>query len=481
MSILHGLSWGYIERWGNKIFTLLVFILLARLLDPKDFGIIAFARLFIDYLNSFSGQGLDMAVIQRKEITNQHLNSAFWINNLMATIFGLLLYVMAPYIESYFSESGVTNVLRVLIMVFLFNSLIRIQVSILLRNYQFKQLAISGLASSIGGGGVGIVMALMGYGVWSLVFQQVSSMVISVLLIWNASNWRPSLTFSVKAAKELYAFAIKAFYDQQLTFASKRIDEVLIAFFLGVTMLGYYSVAKRIFETAIELIYAVPSKVLIAVFSKAQDDIPFIINETRRIGILLAAISFPIFVLASVANQEIVLFLFGEKWRLASTPFAILMLSGLFMLTPSLLHPIFNALGRPVVPLKLNGFRAIVSTILIWIGVPFGLVGIALAIFTRNLIGGWLDFVYLKIESRCNVNFLWRDQIICALCCFPMALVIFAIGYSSVGKMAVVERLLVYGIAGILVYILTLFIFYPSVINKATKTCAKLISKSRLK
>jgi len=477
MSILHGLSWGYIERWGNKIFTLLVFILLARLLDPKDFGLIAFARLFIDYLNSFSGQGLDMAVIQRKEITDQHLNSAFWINNLMAAIFALLLYVIAPFIESYFSESGVTNVLRVLIIVFLINSLIRVQVAILMRNYQFKQLAISGLAASIGGGAVGVILALKGYGVWSLVFQQVSSMVIAVLLLWNASNWRPSLTFSVKAAKELYVFAVKAFYDQQLTFVSKRIDEALVAFFLGMTLLGYYSVAKRIFETAVELIYGVLSKVLVTVFSKAQDDIASIIEQTRRINILMAAISFPIFVLASVANQEIVLFLFGEKWRLASTSFAILMLSGLFLLAPSLLHPIFNAIGRPVVPLKLNGIRAIASAILIWIGAPFGLIGIALAVLARNLIGGWLDFVYLKIEPNCNVSLIWRDQITYALYCLPMALVILAIGNTSIGKMAVAERLIIFGILGILVYIFTLLIFNASVKNDSNKMWIKLISQ----
>lgn len=481
MSILHGLTWGYIERWGNKVFSLLFFIVLARLLEPKDFGIIAFARILIDYMDSFSGQGLDLAVIQRKEITDQHLNSAFWINNLIAAIFGLLLYVMAPFIERHFSEIGTTDVLRALIVALLGTSLIRIQVSILLRNYQFKEMAIIGLASSVGGGAIGVIMAFMGYGVWSLVFQQISSMIITVLLIWNASNWRPSLKFSMQASKELYSFAIKAFIDQQLTFASKRIDEALVSFFLGVTMLGYYSVAKKIFETAVDLFYAVPSRVLITVFSKAQDDISFIIKEAHKISILMAAISFPLFVLASVANQEIVIFLFGEKWRLASFPFAILMLSGLFMLTPSLLHPIFAAIGRPVVLLKLNGFRAIISTILICIGALYGLTGIALAIFTRNLIGAWLDFVYLKIESKFNVSYILREQLKYALYCLPIALVIIAIEYSLVGKMAVAERLLIYGISGILVYILMLYIFNPSVINEITKTCVKLIQKKRQK
>lgn len=479
MSILHGLSWGYIERWGNKIFTLLVFIVLARLLDPKDFGLIAFAMLFIDYLNSFSGQGLDMAVIQRKEITDQHLNAAFWINVLSAAILALLLYIAAPFIERYFAEDGVATILRVLTIIFLFNSLIRVQVAIMLRNYQFKQLAICGFASSICGGATGVIFALKGYGAWSLVFQLVTSMVISVLLLWRAAIWRPSLTFSVKAAKELYRFAIKAFYDQQLTFASKRIDEAMIAIFLGTTLLGYYSVAKKLFETAVELTYGVLSKVLVTVYSKTQDDIASIIEKTRKVSILMAAVSFPIFVLASVASQEVVLLLFSEKWRLASIPYAILMLSGLFMLTPSLLHPIFNAIGRPVVPLKLNGFRAIASVFLIWIGSSFGLLGIASAVLARNLIGGWLDFVFLKIESKCNVSLIWRDQITYALYCLPMVLVIVAIGNSSVGEMNAAMKLIIYGISGMLVYILTLFIFNASVIDDANKMWVKLISQRK--
>lgn len=479
MSTLHGLSWGYIERWGNKVFSLLFFIILARLLDPKDFGIIVFARILIDYMDSFSGQGLDLAVIQRKEITDQHLNSAFWINNLIAACFGLLIYVMAPFIESHFSEVGLADVLRALIVALMGTSLIRIQASVLLRNYQFKQMAIVGLVSSVVGGAIGVIMAYMGYGVWSLVFQQISSMIIVVILVWKASKWRPSLNISMQASKELYSFAIKAFYDQQLTFVSKRIDEALIALFLGVTMLGYYSIAKRLFEAAVDLFYAVPSRVLITVFSRAQDNIPLILKEANKISILLAAISFPLFVLASVANQEIVIFLFGEKWLLASFPFAILMLSGLFILAPGVIHPIFIAIGRPVVLLKLNGFRAIVSIALIYIGASFGLLGIALAIFTRNLLGAWLDFVYLKIESKFNVSYILREQINYALYCLPMALVIFAIDYFLVGKMAVVERLSIYGISGISVYILVLYMFNPSLLNEITKKCVNLISKKR--
>jgi len=320
---------------------------------------------------------------------------------------------------------------------------------------------------------------LEGYGVWSLVFQLVASMVIAVLLIWRAAIWRPSLTFSVKAAKELYGFAIKSFYDQQLTFVSKRIDEAMIAIFLGTTLLGYYSVAKKLFETAVDLMYVVLSKVLVTVYSKTQDDIASIIEKTRKINILMAVVSFPIFVLASVTNQEVVIFLFSEKWRMASIPFALLMLSGLFMLAPNLLHPIFNALGRPVVPLRLNGFRAIASVFLIWIGSSFGLLGIASAVFARNLIGGWLDFVFLKIESKCNVSLIWRDQITYAFYCLPMALVVLTIGNSSISKMIVAERLFIYGISGILVYIFTLLIFNASVIDDAKQFWVKLISKRR--
>jgi len=458
MSIFHGVFWGYIEKWGNKVISLLVFIVLARLLEPEDFGLVVFARLFIDYLEMLAGQGLDATIIQREKVTDTDLSTAFWINIVLSLCLVIGIYTASPFIESLFSREGIAGILRALIFVVVLNALSRIQVAILLREQKFKELSLRGLLMALAGGSVGVYAAYQGYGVWSMVFQQIASGLVAVVVLWAASTWRPSFSFSFSAAKEMYGFATKIIIDYHVSFFSKRLDELLIVTFLGVTQLGIYSVAKRLLDVLVEMIYSTINKVLMPLFSAKQKNIGFIINGASKTSLTVAAFSFPLFLGAACVSDELISVLFTSKWDDAASTFRILIISGVFLLMPHIVHPIFYSIGRPGLSLKLNVIRAGASVLLIVLAYPYGLNGIATAVLLSHIIGAVFDTRYLNSLVEGGAKLVMFGQMRYLSSCLPM--ILFIIGLNSLDTLNLTTEysLAVKVIAGILVYGMTLFL-----------------------
>lgn len=459
MSLLAGLAWSYLERWGNKLISLVTFIILARLLDATDFGLVAFAKLFIDYLDSLSGQGLGMALIQRKEISEQHLSTAFWINLLLGIGLSIGVFAAAPLIELISTVRGISDILRVLSLLILINALSRVQVALMSREQRFRALAIRGLAMSLVGGIVGVVMAYQGYGAWSLVWQQLAAAATALVLLWSSTPWHPKLIIQVKSAKEMYAFASKVVVEQQVLFFSKRLDEILISAVLGVTLLGYYSVAKRLAETMIDMVYGVLVKVLVPAFAKLQNDLPALFLRLESLTKYMAALTFPIFVIFASLGKLVVPVIFGTKWADASLPFMILTFSGIFLLTPNLTHPVFHALGKPATPLKLNVARALISLVSVAVGSLFGLLGVASAVVVRNLLGALLDMISLTRLSSSGERHYLRIQGLYLAYCAPTAITLFLIPYVFGNFGNITVALIIYSVLGLGVYVFTLAVF----------------------
>lgn len=458
MSIFNGVLWGYVEKWGNKVISLLVFIVLARLLEPEDFGLVVFARLFIDYIEMLAGQGLDATIIQRKKVTDIYLSTAFWINVVLSLVLVMGVYAVSAFIEVYFSQPSIADILRTLIFVAVLNALSRIQVAILLRQQKFKGLALRGLLMALIGGSVGIFSAYNGLGVWSMVTQQITSAVVAVIVLWGASDWRPKFSFSYAAAKDMYGFATKIIIDQHVLFFSKRLDEALIATFLGVTMLGLYSVAKRLLDVLVDMIYSTLNKVLLPCFSEKQGDIRAVIRDAKKVSLVVTAFSFPIFLGAVCLSDELVIVLFTNKWIEAAPAFRILIASGVFLLMPYILHTIFNAIGKPEISLKLNILRAGMSIVFIALLYPHGLQGIAAAILLSHMLGAAFDVKYLNVLLNGAGRLMLRDQLRYLLCCLPMVLIIVSLGYLPDMGIGIEYLLIIKIMTGIFIYVVTLLL-----------------------
>lgn len=378
-------------------------MLLARLLVPEDFGKIAVARLVIDYLDTFITQGLGLAIIQRQDLTRKHLNSAFWANMLVSCLLASLLYLLAPTVARFFHSPPVTPLLQCLAVTLIISGLSRTQAALLTKEMKFKQLSLRSLLMATIGGITGISLALLGYGVWSLAWQQVVASLVGLAVLWKVSSWRPGFAFSRSAFLELFRFGKNVFFDQQIKFFSTRIDEAVIAVLLGTTQLGYYSIAKRLLTTLNTLLTHVLDRVLFSAISRLQYDRPLVNRLTTIATYLLSGVAFPLFFICIALSGPMIIVLFGEQWIKADRVFQILMLCGPFLFVPALLHVSFLSVGRSEIPLISNLIRSGVGIGFIYFGSFFGLVGIAVAVLIKDVLGAILDLIFAKKLLKLNV------------------------------------------------------------------------------
>ena len=195
---IKGLIWTAISNFGQQGIQFVVTIILARLLTPKDFGIIGIAWIFIGLAAVINQLGIGSAIVQRKDIEEAHLSSAFWANIIMGIILCLLTIVFAPVIASFFKNQQVTRVLQVLSLIFILGSLRIVPNSLLIRDLFFNKLAYVNISALFISGLISIILAFSGYGVWSLVWGRLINVIMGLILIWFLVSWRPLFYFNVK-------------------------------------------------------------------------------------------------------------------------------------------------------------------------------------------------------------------------------------------------------------------------------------------
>ena len=312
--VFKGAIWSILEGWGRRIFTFFVFFLLARLLTPEDFGLIALATTFISFISIFNNQGFSVAIVQRKNLEPEHLNTAFWSNICLALLFVTLTLVCSGLIASFYQEPQLQPVINCLSIIFLINAFKEVQIGILKRQFNFKALAIRSLIVTFIGGSIGIVSALFGLGVWSLILQQLVGELLGTIILWQASDWRPSFSFSLIKLKELLSFSVNLLGIAILNFVTSNADNLLIGYFLGPVALGYYALAYRVYDLLFQLSYSTINSVLFSTFTSLQEDMTKLRSIFYKVIKLMSLSIFPISLCVSLFAAELVHLIFGEQW-----------------------------------------------------------------------------------------------------------------------------------------------------------------------
>src|SRR5687768_15586797 len=192
--------WTFLERSGQELISLLVLVVLARVLAPADFGVFAMAGASIRFLTLFQASGFSSAIVQREQIDESHLNTAFWIVMLISLTLTLTLWFGAGYFARFFGEPRVAELIRWLALMPVLGALGQVQMQLLRRRMRFKALATRTFVATPISGAVAIAAALAGFGVWSLVIRQLTQRVVMVAVCWRVGGWRPGFTFSKSRA-----------------------------------------------------------------------------------------------------------------------------------------------------------------------------------------------------------------------------------------------------------------------------------------
>ena len=404
-----GVFWSFVQKWGRAGVTTITFVILSRLLAPEAFGLVALATAFTVFIELFLDQGFGSAIVQREELDREHLDTAFWLNILTSIILTGGLIALSGLLAVVFDEPRLGSVLRWLSITLILSGLSGTQISILQRNLAFKDLAIRSTVSNMVGGVVGIGMAFAGYGVWSLVGQDVATSLVRAIILWRASDWRPGFRVSKRHYKELVSFGIPVVGNHALTVLMRRSDDLLIGYFLGPTLLGFYTIGYQLLLIIIRLVTEVTNSVAFPAFSRIQAQPERLRQAFYKVTQYTSVLSFPVFSGLAILAPELVPAVFGEKWAPSIPVMQVLALIGILQSVLFFNGSVIKAAGKPSWQLGIMVLNAVCSIVGFLLAVRWGIVAVAAAF----VIVGYLlaPISYIAVRRLIQLDFktyLWQ-------------------------------------------------------------------------
>lgn len=345
------LKWAFVMNWGQRGLATIFTVVLAALLGPHDFGVVALALVYVAFIDLFVEQGVVTAIVQRKDLDDAHLHSAFWINLAWCIVLaGVSVALSGPWARANDLPEleGVIDVLSITIVLWAFTI---VQRALLERGMEFRKLAIRANVGAFVGGCVGVGLAIAGAGVWALVGQQLALTVTSVVLFFVLGRWVPRFRFSRHHARELFSFSVSVFAANVAGFLSRRSDILLMGLFFSPVVVGIYRLADRLVDTLLELSVRPVGLISLPHFSRLQDDPE---GLRRSVGSCLRLALFLVIpaMLVLASCSQYVLGILGSKWSPGVDALRLLALVGIVKAIIFFTGPLLFALGRPA-------FRAI--------------------------------------------------------------------------------------------------------------------------
>lgn len=377
--VLSGLAWSALQGAGVKLSGLLLFMLITRLVAPEELGLFSAAATVMGFITLFIDQGLSEAVVQRQQITAQQVNSVFLINLGISIVLVLLLWLVAPHIASHFKLPGLTDVLRVSSLGILIGAICFSQWAMQRRNFQYRWLAITAIASSLGAGLLALGMANQGMGVWALVAQGVAGTTITAVLLWSVPQWRFSFEFDFQGVGAMVRYGLNRLGANLLDYANTRYIDFFIVGMLGPAALGLYSVGVRIQQALMQTLSAAILDVAHNSFSRMAHDRPALIEAYYKAVTVTAAVAVPPFVLSAALAPEAIQVLFGRPYAESAAVLGPLSLLGAVQVVQFYNGTIFNALGRPSIGLAFLVLKTILTLLALWAAQDRDLAGLVMA------------------------------------------------------------------------------------------------------
>jgi O-antigen/teichoic acid export membrane protein len=352
-------------------------IALARLLVPDDFGLVAMVMAFAGMAGLLSDVGLGAALVQKKNVNNEHFSSVFWLNLILGASLGLALYLSSPWISFFYERSEVESICKVLSFSFFIGAFAMVPRTIFVKELQFKYIALSDLVSMVVAGVIAITMAINGFGYWSLIAFKMFEAAISAALIWCFSSWRPNSGINRHAINELLRFSLNVFGTSLLQYFTKKIDHLLIGKLLGGQVLGTYDKAHSMMLFPLQNISHVIGSVMFPSMSKVQTDIARVRDIYLRSTRSIALFTFPMMAGVFIVSDSFVLGVLGPQWAGIIPILKILCVAGLVMSVVTVTGAIYTSLGRAALQFRVNLLVQPIRIVGVIIGINWGVMGVA--------------------------------------------------------------------------------------------------------
>jgi teichuronic acid exporter len=373
LKALHAFKWSFFERLAPQILQFVIQIILARLLLPSDFGTIGVIMIFIQISQIFVDGGFSSALVQKNSASHDDFKSVWVINLFAGVFFYMVIFSLAPYIAGYYQNYKLVNIIRILGLVLIINALSSVQYAYISKNFLFKKLTIISIISVIISGTIAILLALMNYGVYSLVYLTIFNQLISFILIVLFLNFLPGGKFSYNSIKQLFNYGSKLFLSSLLDTFIQQAYNAIIAKTTNLTQLGFYTRAKYFNDLPQSLFTAVTLRVMFPLYSSIQGDNEKIVSTHRYITGLISITFFPLVVAILFLAKSMVLIILSEKWKDTVPLYQIISASLVWYILDATNLVIIRAKGFSGMFLRIEIIKKIVGTLLIILSIPFGM------------------------------------------------------------------------------------------------------------
>ena len=411
-SVYSGMLWQALNRIGSNGIQFLIYLILARLLQPNDFGIIAILSVFINFSSLFISSGLGTALVQSRKVSDLDYSSVLYLSITIASILYASIYFLSPFIASYYRQESITHVLRLYSISILFSAINGVQSSILFRNLEFKKISIISLLPLLISGIISVIIAFLGYGIYSLVVYSLLSGLLNVIIFGIYTKWLPKLQFSISRIKVLFSFSYKILLSNLIEEIYKNIFPLIFGRMFSAQILGFYNFGKQIPLLLTSTINATVTSVAYPLYSRKQDEKGGLKKMLRKSITTANFIIFPLMVFVATLIYQLIPIVFTEKWQPSVSYVPLFcIIYGLSHLDSYNFQAI-SAIGRSDVILKYQVFKKIIAIFLLIITLSQGIKIVIYGQVIFSIISLFINlkpnYKYLGYSFREQFDDIWR-------------------------------------------------------------------------
>jgi len=402
---LQGLMYLGMGKGAGKLISFVNTLLLARLLTPEDYGLMAIVMVIVGFISFFNEIGLGSAIKHRLNISAEQLNGAFTLAILISACIYLLLYWASPSIAGYYDNDQLTDIIRFIGLTLIIGAIGSVPDALVAREMRFKIYAGIDFVMILLQCVVTLVLAWLGYQVWALAIGFITAQLFKTTCIFYASSWRPGRFGDIRAATELMRFGATVTYSRLTWYTYNNAKTLIIGKVLDPQALGVYSMASTLATLPTTYITSLVIQIAAPLFSRMQTDLDRLDNALRRLTSGIALIGFPVMAGMALTASELVPVLLGKNWLEAIFPLQILCIIGIFKSVDPLITQAFISVNKANITAKYTTLCAVVIPLSVYFGAVYGgLVGVAIGM----VISYPLSSIYLFYSARKHLNFSVR-------------------------------------------------------------------------
>lgn len=446
-----GVVWSALERFSVQGVSFVVMIIMARMLSPNEYGLVGMLTVFLAISQSLVDSGFSQALMRKMDRTETDNSTAFYFNVVVGIIMYALLCLCAPLIARFYDEPLLADITRVIGLSVVINSLVVVQRALFTSDLDFRTQAKASLLAAIVSGVIGIGMAASGFGVWSIVWYQLSNLGVNASMLWLLSKWRPKMTYSWSSFREMFGFGSKLMLSGLINTIYTNIYLIVIGKIFRASDLGYYTRAHQFAEFPSSNLNGIVQRVTYPVLCSIQNDDERLADVYRRFLKLSAFVIFPLMAGLAATSEPLILMLLNKQWAFTVTLLQIICFSMMWYPIHSINLNLLQVKGRSDLFLKLEIYKKILGVTVMCITIPFGLVAMCIGMVFNSVVALTINTYYTG--RLIDVGFIkqMRDLAPTLLLSISMSVIVYAC--VELVPVANILRLIIGVIVGVIYYL----------------------------